>query len=278
MSVEAAHLAVDEGLEVRPDPTRPATVRAYLPLRGRGDGRGAVRAVEERLWHLRAFDLGRIGPLGTRVITGSERAETWTIPSPVQRIGRSIVVRPSRRRHRRRPGDVVLALDPGRAFGSGLHPTTRLCLRRLERWSDEGRVAGARVLDVGSGSGILAIAAARMGAARVVALDTDALAVEATRSNARRNRVARRVRVRQGTLPSGEAAFGLVTANLVWSLLIEMAPGLAAELAWGGRLVAGGISAEREAEVGQTLRGAGLITLGSEHQDDWVAVEAERAR
>jgi ribosomal protein L11 methyltransferase len=274
VAVEPAHLAVDDGLEARVDPSRPAVVRAYVVLAGPGDGRRAVTAVEQRLWHLRAFGLGRIGPLRTRALTGPRRAEGWSVPPPVQRIGRSLVIRPSRRRHRRRPGDVILALDPGRAFGTGLHPTTRLCLRRLEAWADEGRVSGARVLDLGSGSGILAVAAARLGAARVLALDTDELAVQAAISNARRNRVARRVRVRQGSVPSGEPPFDLVLANLVAGLLVELAPRLADELAPTGRLVVSGIVAARGRQVTTALASAGLAAAGREHDEGWVAIEA----
>ena len=104
------------------------------------------------------------------------------------RIGRGIVIRPTWRRHRRRPGDVVIAMDPGMAFGTGLHPTTRLCLAGIERWADEG-LLGPRparapgrpaLLDVGCGSGVLAIAAGLLGAGALVGVDTDPIAVEAT--------------------------------------------------------------------------------------------------
>ena len=107
------------------------------------------------------------------------------------RVGRRIVIRPTWRRHRRQPDDVVLALDPGMAFGTGLHPTTRLCLAALESLADRGVLTGggidggpARVLDVGCGSGILAIAAGLLGAREVLAVDIDPIAVEASAANA----------------------------------------------------------------------------------------------
>jgi ribosomal protein L11 methyltransferase len=277
VSVEPPYLPIDEGLAVQLDPTRPAIVRAYLPADEEDAERGVIESAQEALWHLRAFGLREIGGLQARIIHEADWAEAWKPNFPVQRIGRSIVIRPSWRRHRAAPGDVVLALDPGTAFGTGLHPSTRLCVRRLERWSDEGRVLGARVLDVGSGSGILAIAAARLGAARVLAVDTDPLAVEATASNARRNRVARVVRSRLGSVPTGEPPFDLVLANLVASMVIDLALELLAEVRpGGGRLVTGGVFADREAEVRRALNAAGFHVTGRADEEEWVAIEAER--
>jgi ribosomal protein L11 methyltransferase len=138
-------------------------------------------------------------------------------------------------------------------------------------------VRGARVLDVGAGSGILSLAAARLGAREVVALDTDPVAVEATSANARRNRAARIVQAHHGSLPSGQPPFDLVLANLVASLIVDLAAPLTAELRpAGGRLVAGGIFIDREPEVRRALDAAGLHVLQRSEEDEWVAIEAER--
>jgi len=275
-SVEPPFELVDEGLAARVAADRPAIVRAYLPGRDPRAVREAVDGARAALGHLQAFDLRPIAELETRVVHESDWAEAWKSHFPVLRVGERIVVRPTWRRHRRRPGDVVLALDPGMAFGTGLHPTTRLCLRQLEAWSDEGLVTDARVLDVGSGSGVLSVAAARLGAREVVALDTDPAAVEATTSNARRNRGARVVDARHGSLPSGAPAFDLVLANLVASLLVDLALALANEVRPGGRLVAGGIFIDREVEVRRALNAAGLHVLGRTLEDEWIAIKAEK--
>ena len=229
------------------------------------------------LGHLQAFGLRPIGELEVRVVHEADWAEAWKRHFPVLRVGRHLVIRPTWRRHRAAPGDVVLALDPGMAFGTGLHPTTRLCLAGIEDWADQGVLAGARVLDVGCGSGILAIAAARFGAREVIGVDTDPLAVEATSANARRNRVSRRVHARHGSLPSGERPFDLVMANLIASLLIDLADELTASLRPGGRLLVSGIFVDRESEVRSAFGARKLAVVRRLVETEWVALEAERA-
>jgi ribosomal protein L11 methyltransferase len=276
-SVEPAFELVEEGLAARLDPTRPATVRAYVPARDPGIAQAAATEVDAALDHLRAFELRPIGELRTRIVDEADWAEAWKAHFPVLRIGRRIVVRPTWRRHRAAPGEIILALDPGMAFGTGLHPTTRLCLQGLEALADAGAVAGARVVDVGSGSGILSIAAARLGAADVLAIDIDPIAVEATEANARRNRLGSVVRARPGSLPTGEPAADLIVANLIASLLVRLAPELALAVRPGGRWLASGIFRDREADVRAAFGAAGLETTDRWAEEDWVALAGSRA-
>ncbi len=275
-SVEPAFELVDEGLAARVDPSRPATVRAYLPARDRAAADHAAAVVAEALGHLQAFGLRPIGELRTRVVHEADWAEAWKAYFPVLRVGRRLVIRPTWRRHRHESGDVVLALDPGMAFGTGLHPTTRLCLASLESLSDRGLVADRRVLDVGCGSGILAIAALKLGAESALGVDTDPIAVEATLANARRNDVGRQSRARLGSVPSGETAFDVVLANLIAGLLVPLAPALREELQPDGILLASGIFMDREAEVRAAFEGAGLEVVDRRVEGDWVALEAAR--
>lgn len=276
VSVEPAFELVDEGLGARVDPSRPAIVRAYLPVRDDVATAADVARVEVDLGHLQAFGLRPIGELQTRELHEADWATAWKRHFPILRLGRRIVIRPTWRRHRAVVDEVVIALDPGMAFGTGLHPTTRLCLVGVERLADAGRLVGASVIDVGCGSGILSVAAARFGAARVVGVDTDPIAVEATTANARRNHVARRVRAREGSLPTTGGPFDVVLANLIAGLLVRMAAELHAATKPGGRLLAGGIYVDREPEVRRAVAAAGFHVITRDAEGDWVALEAER--
>lgn len=275
-SVEPAFELVDEGLGARIDPTRPAVVRAYILATNPADAQRATNEAETALSHLQSFGLRPIGDLRTRLVDEADWAGAWKVHFPVMRVGSRLVIRPTWRRHRAEPGDVVLALDPGMAFGTGLHPTTRLCLAAIEQAADRGEIEGARVLDVGCGSGILAIAAARLGAVRVLGLDIDQIAVEATVANARRNHLVRRIHARVGSLPSGEPPHDLVLANLIASVLVALAAQLRNELRPGGVLLASGIFADRETAVVDALRNAGLETFERTIEGDWVALAARR--
>lgn len=276
-SVEPGFDLVDEGLGARIDPREPATVRAYIPAADLAVAERLAADVVRDLGHLSAFGLRPIGELRTRLVAESDWAEAWKAHFPVMRIGRRIVIRPSWQRHRAARGEIVLALDPGMAFGTGLHPTTRLSLVGLEALADRGSLPVARALDVGCGSGILSIAAARLGAETVTAIDIDPIAVDATAANARRNRLASRVRSRLGSLPSGEAPFDLVIANLIASVLIALASGIERELAVNGQWLVSGIFGDREAAVRDALAAAGLATTDRWADEEWVALAGGRA-
>ena len=173
-----------------------------------------------------------------------------------------------------RPGEIAIRLDPGMAFGTGLHPTTRGCLELLQ----QAGPMPARIVDVGCGSGILALAAVRLGAGRADALDTDPLAVAATTANAEVNGLGAQVHAEQGTLPAtpSVAPYPLVLANLVAAVLVELAPALAAHTAPGGALLASGIIEGRGPEVRAALLAAGFAIATERHDGEWLSLRAER--
>jgi len=170
------------------------------------------------------------------------------------------------------PASVVLRLDPGLAFGTGSHPTTRLVLRWLaQTLADDGATA-QRVLDYGCGSGILAIAAGKLGAAQIDAVDTDPQAIIATRDNARRNDVALRALL-PNELP--ESAYDIVVANILANPLIALAPLLAARTRRGGRLALSGLLANQAAKVMASYAACFDVRIAA-REDGWMLVEGLR--
>jgi ribosomal protein L11 methyltransferase len=275
-TVEPAFELVEEGLAARLDPSRPSIVRAYVPARDPVAAERAAATAAEALGHLQAFGLRTIGDVTTRVVQEADWAEAWKAHFPVLRVGRRLVIRPTWLEHEPGPDDVVVDLDPGMAFGTGLHPTTRLCLAAIEAVADRGLLEGATVLDVGCGSGILSIAAAKLGAAHVLGVDIDPIAIEATRANAATNGEAGRIDARVGSLPSGDGPHDVVLANLIASVLVALAPALRDELRPGGIVVASGIYVDREDEVRSALEAAGLRVGDRTAEGDWVALEVTR--
>jgi ribosomal protein L11 methyltransferase len=281
VSIEAPFALEREGLAAVPVDGASATIRAYVPAADRRAAEAAVAEARTRLGHLTAFGLRPIGELHVSTVFEEDWATAWRDHFPVMRLGSRLVIKPTWRDYEPTPGDVIVALDPGMAFGTGLHPTTRLCLVGLERWDEAGLVRGASVLDVGSGSGILLVTAGLLGAGRLRALDTDPLAVASTLRNAGLNGLA--LEAHAGTLPDPGGPYDLVLANLVASLLVELAADLAASLrpgtgrrGSGGRLLASGIFVDREPEVRRALAAAGLRVVRRDRETDWVALDAER--
>ena len=166
------------------------------------------------------------------------------------------------------PSAINIELDPGMAFGTGSHPTTRLCLE----WITENVDPGDTVLDYGCGSGILAIAAARLGAAEVVGVDIDEKALEAAADNARRNGV--RLTLQHSSQPL-DAAFTRVVANILTNPLCVLAPALAARVPPGGRLALSGVLETQAGQVIKAYRPYLALRVGA-CREGWVRLEGER--
>ena len=260
----------DDELNAQPDVTAPFVVKAHI-----ADGPDAAVAVEhtERaLWHLQAFGLGPVGGLEVRPVDDADWTDAWKQHYVAQRIG-WVLIAPSWAPDDAREGEVRIILDPGMAFGTGLHPTTRGCLELLQRIE----TMPSDVLDVGCGSGILSLAALRLGAHRALGLDTDPLAIEATRANAERNGLANQVEARLGTLGTPHTRYELVLANLVAAVLVALAPGLADHLTPTGTLLASGIIEPRATEVIDAMAAAGLRVAERRDDGEWVSLRLEHA-
>lgn len=198
--------------------------------------------------------------------------DEWKKHFGLQRVGESLVIRPSWVRYTMKQGDVVIDIDPGMAFGTGQHPTTAMCLRVLEELVSPG----SSVLDLGCGSGILAIAAARLGASRVLAIDNDPQAVAASNANIAANDATAVIEVSEGTLSAASERFDVVVANISGLALERLAPVIAESLNEGGRLVASGFLQDAIATLCDVF-GAVRLTVERVVEDGvWRAIVAQR--
>lgn len=255
-----------------PASTRPFIVRAYLPADDKLEARR--RAVEEGMWHL--SQIIPLPPATFRPVAEEDWSETWKERYHPIPIGRRLLIMPA---WLAAPaGDrLAILLDPGMAFGTGTHPTTQLCLAALEDYLQPGDT----VVDLGSGSGILSIAAAKLGAARVLAIDIDTDAVRAAAENIQRNQVQWVVEVHQGSLPMvmAECAGGadLLVANILANTLEDMAAsGLGLVVRDGGTAILSGILADQAQSVIDACEAHGLKWRRSLAQEDWRALILER--
>ena len=225
------------------DEARATTAAAAVAANGSGEVRVvAIAAVEDHDWV--RLTQAQFGP--TEVLPGFWIVPTWSaVPAQARR---------------------VIRLDPGMAFGTGTHPTTRMCLRWIARRGDAGRLGGSRVLDYGCGSGVLAIATGLFGAASIDAVDIDPAAVETTRTNAAANGVALRAALADELV---EGRHDLVLANILATPLKLLAPLLSARLAPGGALVLSGILATQAAEL-QAAYAPWLEIEVADEDDGWI--------
>ena len=211
-----------------------------------------------------------------RIVEEEDWAEAWKSHYHPVRIGRRLMIRPLWTEIALQPGDVEIALDPGMAFGTGTHPTTQLCLEATE----DLIVPGAKVLDLGCGSGILSIAAAKLGAQHVLALDIDPVAVGIAQENIEQNGVAERITVQEGSLESLIASarrFDLILVNILARVIIQMCDQHLGEVVRpGGLAIFSGIIDEQANDVEAALRRTGLDPYARRQQGDWIVIEARR--
>ena len=212
----------------------------------------------------------------TRKLGPEDWTEQWKKGYEIRKVGRRIVIVPSWKEYRPKRNEVAVTIDPGMAFGTGLHPTTRLCLIALEKYLKTGQ----RVLDVGTGSGILAIAAVKLGAQSVEALDIETAAIDAAGRNAAGNGVANRIKLYLGTLKELGGKIppaDLVLVNILAYTIIRMLPELKAKLRPGGLLITSGILAEFRPDVEAAMKKDGFEVIEALQEEDWVSLVARVA-
>lgn len=247
-------------------------VAGYLPV---NDALEQARANLERM----VDDLSARRPircsLDFRPCDDQDWANAWKDHFHVQKVGKAIVVRPTWRDYAPAEGEVVIDLDPGMAFGTGTHPTTAMCLAMIEKHL----APGSTFLDVGTGSGILMIAAKKLGAKIVWGIDNDAVAVQIALENLERNGIgAETCRVMQGDLVTHiDRPFGLVAANILSEVIVALAEDAGRVTAPGGLLICSGIIVPKQAMVEAKLVACGFEIRERVTADLWVCLVAVRS-
>lgn len=222
---------------------------------------------------LELLALNQVPQVSTRRVADEDWANAWRAYYKPVRAGQRLVVKPSWTEWRRKKGDLVIEMDPGMAFGCGTHTTTLLCLRLLEEYVN----SDATVYDVGTGSGILAVAAAKLGAGRVTATDLDELACRVALENVARNQVNGIVRVVHGNLLDlVEGRADLIVSNIIASVIMNLAPDASRALVPGGIFIASGIIRDRAMAVRAVLEASGLAIRDQLCEGHWVAFVGEK--
>lgn len=260
---EIEPLGPELGFRVRSD--APVAVRAYVP----GSELGAVLTQQLR----EAMAAFPEVELIAKPIYQQDWSVSWREFFGTVRVGRVAIV-PSWIEHEPAPHEIIVRLDPGQAFGTGHHETTRLCLAALQ---DLVRPR-MTVLDLGTGSGVLAITAARLGAGHVVARDIDPVAVEVARANIAANGAAGRINVAKGSLPADAPLpeVDVAIANISTQAHLALAGAYAGTLAPGKRLALSGILAADALLVTETISNAGFRRTATRFERDWCLLEFER--
>lgn len=232
-------------------------------------GDAGLQGLRDSLLQLPALSGMALGSLklALKGVQDQDWAEEWKRYYKPLRLGERLVIRPSWEPYQPLAEDIVIDLDPGMAFGTGTHESTALCMGLLEKHAVSGRA-----LDVGTGSGILALAMAKLGASEVLAIDIDPLAVKAATENVAMNGLQQAVTVRQGDLLSAvEGRYALGCANILADVIMALAPGMLAVLEPGAPFICSGIIKDRADEVEARLLGVGYALLDRLHRGEWAA-------
>ncbi|GAC1444012.1 MAG: 50S ribosomal protein L11 methyltransferase [Chloroflexota bacterium] len=268
-------VAIEQAMESHIEGEEPPTfhglpmIKAYLPLDSAAPE--IERRIEAALWHLQAFNLSPLGPLRRREVEEEDWANGWKEHFHPLKIGR-VVIKPTWREWNAFPGEMVVELDPGMAFGTGLHPTTHLMIEAMQ----ERVRSNMQVFDAGTGSGILAVVAAKMGAT-VTAVDISEVAVEVAQGNIQANGVSEQVTVTTASIEAAEdGRYDVILANIIARVLVDIASELHRALKPGAEVLASGIIDERVEMVRQEFERVGMELTSQKRDGDWWLVIARR--
>lgn len=249
------------------------SVKCYIPETG--ELPSVLSAIEKYLsGETTPFPEFQQSPPTVVLLKEEDWANSWKVNFKPTRIGERLVIKPSWESYTAADGDIILELDPGMAFGTGTHATTRLCLELLEKlvFNETALQPNGKVLDVGCGSGVLGIAAALFGAKQVISLDIDPIAIAVTTENATINGVSGIVAAAETPLAELPDQYAIVVANILAEVLVTMSSVLTDKVAAGGFLILSGILTEREDFVLSGFAPQPLAVHSVTRQEEWSCI------
>ena len=245
------------------------------------EGRAKLEEIRQAISRLKARaregEFGEDIDLGTLEITtlvedDSQWKDNWKEYFKPAKVGSTIVVKPTWEEYEAKPGEKIIEIDPGMAFGTGTHETTSLCIKLMEEYVKPG----AKVLDVGCGSGILSVAGALLGASEVLGVEIDPIAVEIAKENIELNKVDNIARAQYGDLTKGiDFRADVIVANLMADLVMMLSADVAKHLLPGGIYISSGILTEKEVLVADTMRTLGFKIMEIKEDGMWCAIVAK---
>ncbi|WP_411504064.1 50S ribosomal protein L11 methyltransferase [Brevibacillus centrosporus] len=262
--------------QLSPDdfPAEGVFVKAYLPVDS-SELFDVVEELKEQLAQLTEYglDIGKAN-IAVNDVHEDEWAHAWKKYYKPVHVTDRMTIKPVWEEYEpRHDKEIIIEMDPGMAFGTGTHPTTILCLRAVEKYVDEGD----RLYDVGTGTAILSIAAIKLGAEHVLAMDLDEVAVRSAQANTELNGVHEKITVRQNNLLDGvEEPVDVVVANILAEVIVRFTDDVYRVLKPEGVFIASGIIQAREADVKKALADSGLVVVETILIDDWVAIVSKK--
>ena len=239
------------------------------------DNRNALKQLQLQIDELKKEEGINYGKLELiqKIVDDSDWKDNWKEYFKPAKITDRIVIKPTWEAYEKKDGEIVIELDPGMAFGTGTHPTTSLCVKLLEKYIEPDKDT---VLDVGCGSGILAIASALLGAKDILAVDIDPVAVQVSKENIELNHLSSKIRVLEGDLTKGlNMKAEIVVANLMADLVIMLSKDVAAHLKGKGIYISSGILIEKQEQVVAAIESCGFQILDILEEGEWCAIAAQ---
>lgn len=263
----------DEGFGIHTLPTPDVfSVTGFIPLLDTTDI--IIQKIKEKLSALSALNIAVDTSLQT--VDEKDWADAWKQFFEVTRVTDQIVIKPEWKTYTAQKKDIVIHLDPGMAFGTGTHPTTFMCLQMIETHLRKG----ASFLDIGTGSGILMIAAAKLGAAHLLGIDTDPVAIQVTCENLAKNNVSQDLYKLACTTAdkTDKGPFTIIAANIIAQVIVDILSHISARMDHNSVAILSGIIKERQDDVLNAISQNHLIVIQQDYTDEWVALAVKKER